>query len=62
METTPRTFGGFVGALSMYSKGMNTSDIEGHTRDIYGLEISDSAISWITDKILPVVWQWMGVR
>lgn len=44
--------------LSMYAKGMSTSDIEGHIRDIYGLEISDSAISRITDKILPVVREW----
>ena len=44
--------------LSMYSKGMSVSDIEGHIRDIYGLEISDSAISRITDKILPVVREW----
>jgi hypothetical protein len=46
--------------LSMYSKGMSTSDIEGHIRDIYGLEISDSAISRITDKILPVVREWQA--
>jgi transposase-like protein len=41
--------------LSMYAKGMTTSDIETHIQDIYGLECSDSTISRITDKILPVV-------
>lgn len=46
--------------LSMYAKGMSTSDIEGHIREIYGLEISDSAISRITDKILPVVREWQA--
>lgn len=46
--------------LSMYSKGMSTTDIEGHIREIYGLEISDSAISRITDKILPVVREWQA--
>ena len=46
--------------LSMYSKGMSVSDIEGHIREIYGLEISDSAISRITDKILPVVREWQA--
>ena len=46
--------------LSMYSKGMSVSDIEGHIQEIYGLEISDSAISRITDKILPVVREWPG--
>ena len=40
--------------LSMYAKGMTTSDIEAHIRDIYGVEVSDSTVSRITDKILPV--------
>lgn len=44
--------------LSMYAKGMTTSDIEGHIREIYGVEVSDSTISRVTDKILPVVKEW----
>jgi putative transposase len=44
--------------LSMYAKGMTTSDIEGHIRDIYGISVSDSTISRVTDKILPVVKEW----
>lgn len=44
--------------LSMYAKGMTTSDIEGHIRDIYGIEVSDTTISRVTDKILPVVKEW----
>lgn len=44
--------------LSMYAKGMTTSDIEGHIREIYGIEVSDSTISRVTDKILPVVKEW----
>ena len=40
--------------LSMYAKGITTSDIETHIRDIYGLEVSDTTVSRITDKILPV--------
>ena len=44
--------------LSMYAKGMSTSDIEGHIREIYGLDVSDTTISRITDKILPVVREW----
>ena len=41
--------------LSMYAKGMTTSDIEEHIREIYGINVSDSTISRVTDKILPVV-------
>ena len=44
--------------LSMYAKGMSTSDIEGHIREIYGLDVSDTTISRVTDKILPVVREW----
>lgn len=44
--------------ISMYAKGMTTSDIEGHLNDIYGIEVSDTLISRVTDKILPVVKEW----
>ena len=44
--------------LSMYAKGMTTGDIEAHIRDIYGIEISDTTISRITDKILPLAKEW----
>ena len=44
--------------LSMYAKGMTTSDIEAHIRDIYGIEVSDSTVSRVTDKILPIAKEW----
>ena len=44
--------------LSMYAKGMTTSDIEAHIRDIYGIEVSDTTVSRITDKILPTAKEW----
>ena len=44
--------------LSMYAKGMTTGDIETHIRDIYGIEVSDTTVSRITDKILPVAKEW----
>ena len=33
---------------------MTTSDIESHIRDIYGVEVSDTTVSRVTDKILPI--------
>ena len=39
---------------------MTASDIEVHIREIYGLECSDTTISRITDKILPVVREWQS--
>ena len=44
--------------LSMYAKGMTTGDIETHIKDIYGLDVSDTTVSRITDKILPVAKEW----
>ncbi len=44
--------------LSMYAKGMTTSDIEAHIKDIYGLSVSDTTVSRITDKILPIAKEW----
>jgi len=46
--------------LSMYAKGMSTSDIEAHIREIYGLSVSDTTVSRVTDKILPVVKEWQS--
>ncbi len=37
---------------------MTTNDIESHMRELYDIEISDSMISQITDKILPIVKEW----
>jgi transposase-like protein len=42
----------------MYAKGMTTGDIETHIRDIYGIEVSDTTVSRITDKILPIAKEW----
>ncbi len=44
--------------LSMYAKGMSTGDIETHIRDIYGIDVSDTTVSRITDKILPAAKEW----
>ena len=44
--------------ISMYAKGMTTADIGDHIRDIYGIEVSESTVSRITDKILPEAKEW----
>lgn len=40
--------------LSMYTKDITTGDIEAPIQDIYGISGSESTVSRITDKILPV--------
>ena len=44
--------------ISMYAKGMSTSDIGDHIRDIYGIDVSESTVSRITDKVLPEAREW----
>ena len=44
--------------LSMHAKGMTIGDIEAHIQDIYGLSVSATTVSRITDKILPVAKEW----
>ncbi len=46
--------------LSMYAKGMSTRDIQSHIEDIYGIEISPTTISAITDKVLEKVTEWQA--
>jgi len=44
--------------ISMYAKGMTTTDIESHMRELYDIDLSDSTISRVTDKVLPIVREW----
>ena len=43
---------------SLFAKGMTLSDIKTHVADMYDFDISESSISRITDKILPVAKEW----
>ena len=44
--------------ISMYAKGMTTTDIGDHIREIYGIDVSESTVSRITDKVLPAAKEW----
>jgi putative transposase len=44
--------------IALYSKGMSTRDIEDHMRDIYGISVSPSMVSKVTDKIIPSIYEW----
>lgn len=45
----------------MYAKGLSTRDIEKHMRDIYGVDISLTMFSRITDGILPLITEWQSL-
>lgn len=46
--------------ISMYAKGMSTRDIQAHYNQLYGVELSPTLVSNITDRILPQVEQWQN--
>lgn len=46
--------------ISLYAKGMSVSDIEDELRDIYGITLSSSAISIITNKVTQAAAEWQN--
>ena len=46
--------------ISMYAKGMTTSQISDTLMDIYGFEASEGFISDVTDKLLPQIEEWQN--
>ena len=44
--------------ISMYAKGMSVRDIQSHVQEFYGLDISSSLVSQITDKIIDLAKEW----
>src|SRR3954468_844118 len=54
-----RRFTGFDDKiLSLYARGMTTREIQGHLEEIYGVEVSPSLISSVTDAVLEEVKEW----
>jgi len=46
--------------ITLYSKGMSVRDIQELLLDMYGMEISPSLISKLTEKILPRLEEWQS--
>jgi len=46
--------------ISMYAKGMTTRDIQSHIQELYGLDVSATLISNITDKIVNLAVEWQN--
>jgi len=56
-----RRFDGFdEKIISMYAYGMTTRDIQGHLKEMYGIDVSPSLISEVTDAIIEDVKAWQG--
>ena len=46
--------------LSMYARGMTTREIQGHLQEMYGVEVSPTLISDVTDAVLDEVKTWQN--
>jgi putative transposase len=56
-----RRFPGFDDKIiSMYARGMSTREIQGHLRDLYGIEATPQLISTVTDAVLEEVSRWQS--
>ena len=56
-----RRFPGFDEKIvSMYARGMSTREIQGHLRELYGLDVSADLVSAVTDSVLEEVTEWQN--
>ena len=44
--------------ISLYSRGLTTREINGQIQDLYGIEVSATMVSNITDQIIPEIREW----
>lgn len=59
IEKYQRRFPGFdEKIISLYARGMSTREIQGHVRELYGIEISPDLVSVVTDAVHDEVTNW----
>src|ERR1039457_4796692 len=46
--------------VSMYARGMTVREIQGHLRDLYGVDVPPDLISTVTDAVLEEVAEWQS--
>jgi putative transposase len=46
--------------VSLYARGMTVRDIQGHLRELYGVDVSPDLISVVTDAVLEQVAEWQS--
>ena len=46
--------------LALYAKGVSTRDIQDHLQQLYGIEVSPTLISNVTNKIVPLIKEWQN--
>lgn len=46
--------------IAMYAKGVSTRDIQDHMNHLYGIDVSPTMISNVTNKIVPLIKEWQN--
>jgi transposase-like protein len=46
--------------IALYAKGVSTRDIQDHLQNLYGIEVSPTLISNVTNKIVPLIKEWQN--
>lgn len=46
--------------IGLYSRGMSTRDIEEQVRELYGIEVSESTVSNVTNRIVEHIKEWQN--
>ena len=46
--------------LALYAKGVSTREIQDHLQHLYGIEVSPTLISNVTNKIMPLIKEWQN--
>lgn len=56
-----RRFPGFDDKIiALYARGMSTRDIQGHVRELYGIDVSPDLVSAVTDSVIDEVSAWQS--
>ncbi len=56
-----RRFPGFDDKIiALYARGMSTRDIQGHVRELYGIDVSPDLVSAVTDSVIDEVTAWQA--
>ncbi|MFW5438773.1 IS256 family transposase [Paenibacillus apiarius] len=46
--------------VALYAKGVSTRDIQDHLANLYGIDVSPTLISNVTNKIMPLIKEWQN--
>ncbi|MDF2487092.1 MAG: mutator family transposase [Herbinix sp.] len=46
--------------IALYAKGVSTREIQDHLHQLYGIEVSPTLISNVTNKIVPLIKEWQN--